>query len=59
MQHHAAVARSWLERAASAAVVRVTDAAGLGPRATGEVLLVDEAGATDGSLLGGARRRHA
>ena len=32
----------------------MTDAAGLGPRATDELLLVDASGATDGSLLGGA-----
>ena len=54
MQQQAAVARSWLETGRVAAVVRVTEAAGLGPRVTGEVLLVDEGGSTEGSLLGGA-----
>ena len=54
MQRHAAIARSWVEEGRTAAVVRVIDAAGLGPRPTEELLLVDEAGTTDGSLLGGA-----
>src|SRR5262245_1333757 len=53
MQRHAAVARSWVEEGRSAAVVRVIDAAGLGPRPTEELLLVDDTGQADGSLLGG------
>jgi xanthine dehydrogenase accessory factor len=53
VQRHAALARSWVEQGRTAAVVRVIDAAGLGPRPTEEVLLVDDAGRTDGSLLGG------
>ena len=54
MQRHAAIARSWVEEGRTAAVVRVIDAAGLGPAHRRGVLLVDEAGTADGSLLGGA-----
>ena len=54
MQRHAAIARSWMEEGRRAALVRVTDAAGLGPRVADEILLVDESGLPAGSLLGGA-----
>jgi xanthine dehydrogenase accessory factor len=54
VQRHAVVAQQWVDEGRTAAVVRVIDAAGLGPRATDEVLLVDVDGRADGSLLGGA-----
>jgi xanthine dehydrogenase accessory factor len=49
----AAVARDWVEQGRSGALVRVTDNAGLGPRPTDELLLVDDSGRTEGTLLGG------
>ena len=54
MDHDATTARRWLDEGRAAALLRITDAAGLGPRARAEVLLVDAHGATAGSLLGGA-----
>ena len=49
----AAEARLWQAEGRAAALVRVTDAAGLGPRPAEELLLVDDAGVTAGQLLGG------
>jgi xanthine dehydrogenase accessory factor len=49
----ATAARAWAKHVPDAALVRVTDAAGLGPRPTDELLLVDGDGRTEGSLLGG------
>ena len=49
----AAMARSWIDDGRAGALVRVTDTAGLGPRPTDELLLVDGDGRTEGSLLGG------
>ena len=54
MERHAALARAWVDEGRAAALLRVTDAAGLGPRATDELLLVDANGGRAGSLLGGA-----
>jgi xanthine dehydrogenase accessory factor len=50
----AATARTWHQEGRDAALLRVTDAAGLGPRPTAELLLIDADGTTAGSLLGGA-----
>jgi xanthine dehydrogenase accessory factor len=49
----AAEARLWQAEGRAAALVRVTDAAGLGARPAEELLLVDDAGVTAGQLLGG------
>ncbi len=50
----AAVATEWIEQGRTGALVRVTDTVGLGPRPTDELLLVDDSGRTEGSLLGGS-----
>jgi xanthine dehydrogenase accessory factor len=54
MQRDAIIARDWVSEGRSAALLRVVDAAGLGPRPAAELLLIDADGATAGSLLGGA-----
>jgi xanthine dehydrogenase accessory factor len=54
VQRHAAIARTWIEEGRDAVLLRVTDAAGLGPRATDELLLIDANGESAGSLLAGA-----
>jgi xanthine dehydrogenase accessory factor len=54
MQATAALVETWLNQRRPGAVARVIAADGLGPRARDDVLLVDPAGRTGGSLLGGA-----
>jgi xanthine dehydrogenase accessory factor len=54
MQRDATIARDWASEGRAAALLRVIDAAGLGPRPAAELLLIDAAGASAGSLLGGA-----
>jgi xanthine dehydrogenase accessory factor len=54
MQRDASIAREWASEGRTAALLRVVDAAGLGPRPAAELLLIDADGASTGSLLGGA-----
>jgi xanthine dehydrogenase accessory factor len=53
MQRQAATARKWLSDGRRAAVARVVATEGLGPRASGDLLLVDDQGETVGHLLEG------
>jgi xanthine dehydrogenase accessory factor len=53
MQRQAALARSWDHDGRRAAVARVIATEGLGPRAAGDLLLVDDSGTTSGRLLEG------
>jgi xanthine dehydrogenase accessory factor len=53
MQRQAALARSWQHDGRRAAVARVIATEGLGPRAAGDLLLVDASGTTSGRLLEG------
>ncbi len=48
------IALAWADEGRAAAIVRVAAAEGLGPRPSGDVLLVDGDGTTAGSVLGGA-----
>ncbi len=53
MQRQAATARKWRADGRRAAVARVVATEGLGPRANGDLLLVDDSGETVGQLLEG------
>jgi xanthine dehydrogenase accessory factor len=53
MQRQAATARKWRADGRRAAVARVVATEGLGPRASGDLLLVDDQGETVGHLLEG------
>lgn len=53
MQSIAAIAEAWITQRRTGAIARVIGAEGLGPRPTDDLLIVDAAGRTGGTLLAG------
>lgn len=53
MQAIAAMAVAWLAQRRTAAIARVVEAAGLGPRPSGDIVIIDAEGRSAGTLLAG------